>query len=70
MSPHEIGLPDMLFAAQLRDIYPQEVVVLGIQPATIEAGLDLSPEVAAQLDALVEAVMDQLARWEASGSEA
>ncbi|HID89929.1 MAG TPA: hydrogenase maturation protease, partial [Anaerolineae bacterium] len=41
MSPHEIGLPDMLFAAQLRDIYPEEVVILGVQPAK---GLSLLPD--------------------------
>jgi len=63
MSPHEIGLPDMLFAAQLRDIYPEEVVILGVQPATTEVGLDLSPEVAAQVDVLVERVFDELKRW-------
>ena len=63
MSPHEIGLPDMLFAAQLRDIYPEEVVVWGVQPATTEVSLELSPPVAAQLDVLVEKVLEELARW-------
>ncbi len=63
MSPHEIGLPDMLFAAKLRDLYPEEVVILGVQPATTEVGLELSPPVAAQLDALVERVLAELARW-------
>jgi hydrogenase maturation protease len=47
MSPHEIGLPDMLFAAKLRDLYPEEVVIWGVQPATTGVGLDLSPPVAA-----------------------
>lgn len=63
MSPHEIGLPDMLFAAKLRDLYPAEVVVWGVQPATTEVGLDLSPPVAARLDVLVEKVLEELARW-------
>ncbi|HSJ53923.1 MAG TPA: hydrogenase maturation protease, partial [Anaerolineae bacterium] len=26
LSPHQIGLPDLLLAARLRDLYPQEVV--------------------------------------------
>ncbi len=63
MSPHQIGLPDMLFAAKLRDIYPGEVVIWGVQPATTEVGLELSPPVAAQMDALVDSVIEELARW-------
>ena len=63
MSPHQIGIPDMLLAAKLRDLYPREVVVLGVQPATTEVGLELSPPVAAQVDLLVENILAELARW-------
>jgi hydrogenase maturation protease len=63
MSPHEIGLPDMLFAAKLRDLYPEEVVVWGVQPETIKVGLDLSPPVAAQVDVLVEKILEELTQW-------
>jgi hydrogenase maturation protease len=63
MSPHQIGIPDMLFAAKLRDLYPRDVVVWGVQPATTEVGLELSPPVAAQVDVLVEKVLAELARW-------
>jgi hydrogenase maturation protease len=63
ISPHEIGLPDMLFAAKLRDLYPEEVVIWGVQPATTEVGLDLSPPVAAQLDVLVEKILEELKGW-------
>jgi hydrogenase maturation protease len=63
MSPHEIGLPDMLFAAKLRDLYPAEVVIWGVQPATVEVGLDLSPPVASQMDVLVSNVLGELRRW-------
>lgn len=65
MSPHEIGLPDMLFAAKLQDLYPEEVVIWGVQPATTEVGLELSPPVAAKMDLLVEKVLAELGRrWE------
>jgi hydrogenase maturation protease len=63
MSPHEIGLPDMLFAAKLRDLYPEEVVIWGVQPATMEVGLELSPQVAAHLDLLVDSIAGELVRW-------
>lgn len=53
-SPHEIGLPELLFTARLTDIYPPRVVVLGMQPESIETSLGLTPAVAAHLDELVE----------------
>lgn len=63
MSPHEIGLLDMLFAAKLRDLYPAEVVIWGAQPGTVEVGLDLSSPVASQVDVLVSNVLGELRRW-------
>lgn len=52
-SPHEIGLPELLFAARLSNIYPQKVVVFGVQPESIETSLGLTPHVAEKLDELV-----------------
>jgi hydrogenase maturation protease len=63
MSPHQVGVPDMLFAAKLRDMYPEEVVLWGVQPATLDIGLELSPPVAAQVEPLVEKVVEELERW-------
>jgi hydrogenase maturation protease len=63
MSPHQIGIPDMLFAAKLKDIYPNNVVLWGVQPELLEIGLELSPAVAAQVDGLVDRVVDQLVQW-------
>ncbi len=63
MSPHQIGIPDMLFAAKLRDIYPPEVVLLGVQPEVLETGLELSPLVAAQVSPLVDQIRGELERW-------
>lgn len=63
MSPHQIGIPDMLFAAKLRDLYPREVVVWGVQPASTEVSLELTPPVAAQVDVLVQKLLAELARW-------
>lgn len=63
MSPHQIGIPDMLFAAKLRDMYPRNVVLWGVQPDLLVAGLELSPTVAAQLDVLVNKVVEELETW-------
>lgn len=63
MSPHQVGISDMLFAAKLTDLYPPNVVLWGIQPAKLEIGLELSPAVAAQVDVLVRNVVEQLDQW-------
>ena len=63
ISPHQVGIPDMLFAAKLKDLYPPNVVLWGVQPDVLEVGLDLSPPVAAQVDVLVEKAVAELARW-------
>jgi len=62
-SPHEIALPDLLAVAHLRGTSPDEVVVLGMQPEALELGWELSPIVAAGLDALADAAADELRRW-------
>ena len=63
MSPHQIGIPDMLFAAKLKDMYPRNVVLWGIQPATLEVSLELSPIIAAKVDSLVNKTIEQLQEW-------
>jgi len=63
ISPHEIGVPDMLFAAKLKDVYPRNVVLWGVQPALLDIGLELSPVVQAQVDVLVNKVVEQLEQW-------
>jgi hydrogenase maturation protease len=63
MSPHQIGIPDMLFAAKLKDRFPRNVVLWGVQPAVLDTGLELSPPVAGQVNALVDKVVEQLVQW-------
>jgi hydrogenase maturation protease len=61
VSPHEITLPDFLAAAKLRDLYPKEVIIWGMQPGSLELGIDLSPPLQAQLGALVDHVVAEFA---------
>jgi len=63
MSPHQIGIPDMLFAARLKGIDPPNIVLWGVQPGSLEIGLELSPAVGAQVEALVEQAVEQLRQW-------
>ncbi len=63
MSVHQIGLPDMLSAAHMMGIIPEEMCLIGIQPKTLETGLALSDEINKKLDLLVEAAMEKLEEW-------
>jgi len=60
ISPHDIGLPDLLATAKLRDLYPEKIVIFGIQPASLELGVELSPEVASKVDALIELIQKEV----------
>jgi len=61
LSPHQIGVADLLAGAALVGRYPARVVLLGVVPASIELGVTRTPSVEAGLDRLVAAVIDELA---------
>jgi hydrogenase maturation protease len=63
ISPHQLGVPDMLAAAKLKGAYPRRIVLWGIQPERLELGLDLSPKVESQVDTIIENILDQLQAW-------
>ena len=63
MSPHHIGIPDMLFAAKLKGLYPPNVVLWGVQPEIVDIGLDLSESIAKQVDPLLDHILEELQRW-------
>lgn len=63
VSPHQVGLQDLLGLAQLRGHFPGEVILLGVQAERLEPGLDLSPAIAAQVEPSAANVLEELARW-------
>lgn len=63
LSPHQMGLQDLLAVADLQGNRPSEMVLWGIQPESIELGLELSPAVAARFGRLIESVCGELAAW-------
>ena len=62
-SVHQIGLGDLLATLPLISDAPTEVVLLGIQPAETDWGIELSPQVEAKLGDLVDAAIEQLTAW-------
>jgi len=63
MSPHQIGIPDMLFAAKLSDLFPRNIVLWGIQPEKLDVGMELSPLINAKIDILVGKTLAELDSW-------
>jgi hydrogenase maturation protease len=62
-SLHHMGLMDALAAARLLDKLPRQMALVGIQPHTIAAGLELTPTLQARLKPLVDQILDQMASW-------
>lgn len=60
ISPHQLGLSDVLAALKIMDLSPASISVIGVEPETLELGLDLSPLMAGRLDHLVALVVDAL----------
>jgi hydrogenase maturation protease len=63
MSMHQAGLQELMATSQLQGTLPSKIVLWGMEPAGVDWGLDLSAPVAAGLDALVQAVVEELIEW-------
>jgi hydrogenase maturation protease len=63
MTPHDVGVLDLLGAAQLSGMWPERLALHGAQPDRTEIGTDLSPPVAAVIDSLIDRVAAELASW-------
>ena len=69
-SVHLLGFADLLGAMRLLEDAPCEVVLLGIQPESIDWGVTLSPAVYAALNDLLDAAHAQIMNWlEEAGKE-
>lgn len=69
MSMHQVGLQELLAVMALRGHTPPRMVLLGMEPARIEPGIELSAPVLANLDALVASVVAELRSWGVTVSE-
>jgi hydrogenase maturation protease len=59
LSPHQIGVADLLDGARWLNRYPSCVVLLGLVPESIDLGVGLSPSVRDALPGLVEHIVDE-----------
>jgi hydrogenase maturation protease len=60
ISPHQLGLSDLLAAAMLTDELPKNLVLFGVEPESLDIGLDLTDTVEASLEKLTGAVVEEL----------
>ncbi len=61
VSPHQMGLSDVLAALRLMDAAPAHVTVIGIEPVCLDLSLELSPPVEARLPEILALVRDEIA---------
>ena len=61
VSPHQIGVGDLVAAARLMGIMPPRLTLVGIQPGEIAIGLELTEAVEAAVDVAIDLVRRELA---------
>lgn len=60
LSPHQVGVADLLDAARLINRYPATVTLLGLVPYVIDLSVARSSAVCEGLDALVAAIVEEV----------
>ena len=60
LSPHQIGVADLIAGAALCDRFPDEVVIVGVVPQMTDLQLGCTPEVTESIEPLVERVLEEL----------
>jgi len=62
MTPHQPGLRESLMATELTDASPEEMVLIGVVPETIEQGTTLSAPVQGAVEEVLKTVIVELER--------
>jgi hydrogenase maturation protease len=60
LSPHQVGVADLLDAARLRGGYPSVVTLIGLVPEVMEWSIARSKSVDGGIDRLLEAIVDEV----------
>lgn len=67
VSPHQVGVQDLLAAARLMGSEPPHVVLWGMEPEQLDPGTGFSASVREALPRLEAMVLDDLRRWGVRG---
>lgn len=63
ISPHQVGLSDVLAACCFHGISPKKVVLIGVQPASFDTSMELTPAIAAVLPRVIDDLLAELAAF-------
>lgn len=63
MSIHQLGFQEVLFAAKMRERYPKQIMMFGMQPTSLELGVGLTDTNRKKLGDLLKAVINQVIYW-------
>jgi hydrogenase maturation protease len=69
MSLHDLNVPAVLQLCEALGRKPPETLIIGMQPAVIEEGLEISAEIEAALPRLLDYVLEQVGLWLAAHPE-
>lgn len=61
LSPHQIGLCDVLATLDLLGRAPKYTAIVGVQPASLALGMALGPEVESVMPIVLRMIVDELA---------
>lgn len=62
-SMHHLGLMDVLCIVRLSGNIPKELCLIGIQPKSLDLGIDMTREMWDKVNALVERIVEKLREW-------
>jgi hydrogenase maturation protease len=62
MSPHQLGLLEMLDICRLRDLAPKSVEFICVVPKSLETSMTLSPVIEKQIPKVIKILMNRLAQ--------
>ncbi|KIM00297.1 Hydrogenase maturation protease [Paramagnetospirillum magnetotacticum MS-1] len=61
ISPHQVGLSDMLGALNFHGLMPKHIILYGVEPLSFDLSMEPTPTVAASLPELVDRIVGELA---------
>ena len=66
MSPHQIGMLEILDICKIRGKVPEQVQYITVVPQTLETGMDLSPLIAERVTDVIDILLQSLAKLSVS----
>ncbi|BAL26083.1 HyaD/HybD family hydrogenase maturation endopeptidase [Azoarcus sp. KH32C] len=63
ISPHQVGLSDVLATLEITERAPRHVVVVGVQPVDISTSMEQTAPVRAAMPVALQAIRDALAEY-------